>query len=163
MRAAAALFLAVAAAGASAHAEGTFTVRLITPEAALKAAQAALAKCREAGFQVSVSVVDRSGVPQVLLRDRLAAPQTADTAQRKARTAANFRMDTLALDREMQPGRPAAGLRALPEMLAVGGGRPIEAARVLVGALGVSGAPGAANDDMCAAAGIAAIAEDLEL
>jgi uncharacterized protein GlcG (DUF336 family) len=162
MRAAAAV-LAVAAASATAHAEGTFTVRFITPEVALKAAQAALAKCRDGSFQVSVAVVDRSGVVQVLLRDRLAAPQTADTAQRKARTAANFRMDTLALDREMQPGRPSAGLRALPDMLAVGGGRVIEAAGGLVGAIGVSGAPGPANDDACAAAGIAAIAEDLEL
>jgi len=161
MRAAAAV-LAVVTAGA-AHADGTFTVRLMTPEVALKAAQAALAKCRDGSFQVSVAVVDRSGIVQVLLRDRLAAPHTADTAQRKARTAANFRMDTLALDREMQPGRPSAGLRALPDVLPVAGGRVIEAAGALVGAIGVSGAPGPVNDDACAAAGIAAIAEDLEL
>ena len=101
-------------------------------------------------------------MPQVLLRDRFAAPHTAETAQRKARTAASFRMDTAALDREMQPGKPTAGLRGLPDVLPVAGGRPIEAAGSLVGAIGVSGAPGPANDDGCAAAGIEAIAEDLE-
>jgi len=160
MRAAAAALLL--AAGTCAHAEGTFGVRLMTPETALKAAQAALAKCRVDGFQVSVAVVDRSGIVQVILRDRFAAPHTADTAQRKARTAANFRTDTAALDREMQPGRPTAGLRALPDMLPVAGGRVIEAGGSLVGAIGVSGAPGPMNDDPCAAAGVAAIAEDLE-
>ena len=158
----AAAALALAAPGALAADGGTFTVRLLAPETALRAAQAALAKCREQGFQVSVAIVDRSGVPQVLLRDRFAAPHTVETAQRKAQTAANFRTDTAALDRDMQPGKPAAGLRALPYVLPVAGGRVIEAAGALAGAIGVSGAPGAGSDDACAAAGIAAIAEDLE-
>jgi uncharacterized protein GlcG (DUF336 family) len=38
----------------------------------------------------------------------------------------------------------------------------IEGGGSLVGAIGVSGAPGPASDDVCAAAGIKAIAEDLE-
>jgi uncharacterized protein GlcG (DUF336 family) len=140
----------------------TFTVRTLTPEAALRAAQAALAKCRAEGFQVAVAVVDRSGVTQVLLRDRFAAPHTVDTAQRKAQTSINFKANTAALDREMQPGKPAGGLRHLPHVLAVAGGMVIEGGGSLVGAIGVSGAPGPASDDVCAAAGIKAIAEDLE-
>lgn len=39
---------------------GTHTVRLLTPEAALKAASAALQDCRKRGFQVAVAVVDCS-------------------------------------------------------------------------------------------------------
>lgn len=140
----------------------TFTVRTITPEAALQAAQAALAKCRAEGFQVAVAVVDRSGVTQVLLRDRFAAPHTIDTAQRKAQTAINFKTNTAALDRELQPGRASAGIRNLPRVVAVAGGMVIEGGGALVGAIGVSGAPGPANDDVCAAAGIKAIADDLE-
>ncbi|HZZ93938.1 MAG TPA: heme-binding protein [Usitatibacter sp.] len=161
MRLAAAALLLVGADALAADG-GTFSVRFLTPETALKAAQAALAKCRAAGFQVAVTVVDRSGIPQALLRDRFAAPHTVETSQRKAQTAINFRMDTAALDREMQPGRPVAGLRAMPYVLAVAGGRVIESAGELAGGIGVSGAPGPANDDMCAAAGVAAIAEDLE-
>jgi uncharacterized protein GlcG (DUF336 family) len=140
----------------------TFTVRTITPEAALQAAQAALAKCRAEGFQVAVAVVDRSGVTQVLLRDRFAAPHTVDTAQRKAQTAINFKTNTAALDRELQPGRASAGIRHLPHVVAVAGGMVIEGGGALVGAIGVSGAPGPPNDDVCAAAGIKAIADDLE-
>lgn len=146
----------------AAAAEATFEVRMLAPEAAFKAAQAALAKCRAGGFQVSVAVVDRSGIVQALLRDRFASPHSVEIAQRKAQTAASFRMDTAALDRELQPGRPTAGLRAVPSILAVAGGKPIEAAGTLLGAIGVSGAPGPQNDDICAAAGIAAIADDLE-
>jgi uncharacterized protein GlcG (DUF336 family) len=150
-------------AACGAHAQSaTFTVRALTPEAALKAAQAALAKCRAEGFQVTVAVVDRSAITQALLRDRFAAPHTVDTAQRKAQTAINFRMDTAALDRELQPGKANAGIRSLPHVAAIAGGKIIEAGGALVGAIGVSGAPGPANDELCAVAGIKAIAEDLE-
>lgn len=142
--------------------DATFTTRSLTPETALKAAQAALAKCRAEGFQVAIAVVDRGGVTQVVLRDRFAAPHTADTAQRKAVTAVNFKMDTDALDRELQPGKPTAGIRSLPHVAAIAGGKVIEGGGSLLGGIGVSGAPGPANDDACAAAGIKAIAEDLE-
>jgi uncharacterized protein GlcG (DUF336 family) len=140
----------------------TFTARTLTPEAALKVAQAALAKCRAEGFQATVAVVDRSGITQALIRDRYAAPHTVETAQRKAQTAINFKMNTAALDRELQPGKASAGIRNLPGVAAVAGGMVIEGQGALVGAIGVSGAPGPANDDACAAAGIKAIAEDLE-
>ncbi|MGH8732557.1 MAG: heme-binding protein, partial [Burkholderiales bacterium] len=61
------LALAFAAHVAAYAADGTFTVKVLTPETALKAAQAALKSCRERGFQVTVAVVDRMGVVQVLL------------------------------------------------------------------------------------------------
>jgi uncharacterized protein GlcG (DUF336 family) len=143
--------------------DATFATRNLTPETALKAAQVAMQKCRAEGFQVTVAIVDRSGITQVVLRDRFAPPHSAETAQRKAATAVNFRMTTSDLDRELQPGRQAAGIRNLPNVVAVAGGVPIEAAGSLVGAIGVSGAPGPANDERCAHAGIKAIAEDLEL
>jgi uncharacterized protein GlcG (DUF336 family) len=43
----------------------------------------------------------------------------------------------------------------------IGGGLPIDGGGTMVGAIGVSGAPGGANDDICAKAGIAAIEADL--
>jgi uncharacterized protein GlcG (DUF336 family) len=140
----------------------TLTVKQLTPEAALRAAQAAMNKCRAEGFQVTVAVVDRSGITQALLRDRFAPPHSVDTAQRKAWTAVNFRMSTSALDRELQPGKASAGIRNLPNVAAIGGGMTIEGGGSLLGGIGVSGAPGPANDEVCAAAGIKAIAEDLE-
>ena len=148
--------------GADAGAQATFTLRALTPETALKAAQAALKKCRDSGYQASIAVVDRMGVVQVVLRDRFAGPHTPDMASAKAYTAVSFRTDTSALAAATQAG-PQSGIRNRPGVAAVGGGLMIEAGGSLLGAIGVSGAPGAREDDACAAAGIAAIREDIEL
>ena len=146
----------------AASAEGTHAIKLLTPETALKAAQAALQKCRDNGFQATVAVVDRMGVVQVLLRDRFAGPHTVDMARSKAYTAVSFRTNTTALTEATQAGRAQSGIRHLPGVAAVGGGLMIEAGGGLLGAIGVSGAPGGKEDDACAAAGIAAIRDDLE-
>jgi uncharacterized protein GlcG (DUF336 family) len=145
------------------HAQATFTQRILTPETALKAALAAQKKCRDSGYQASVAVVDRMGVVQVLLRDRFAGPHTTDMATAKAWTAVSFRASTAELAEATQPGRPQSGIRNRPGVAAVGGGLIIEAGGSLLGAIGVSGAPGGKEDEMCAAAGIAAIREDIEL
>ena len=117
-------------------------VKVLTPETALKAAQAALKSCRDRGYQATVAVVDRMGVVQVLLRDRFAGPHTPDMATAKAYTAASFRTNTTELAEATQPGRPASGIRNRPGVAAVGGGMMIEAGGSLLGAIGVSGAPG---------------------
>jgi len=155
--------LAIAGAGGALAAEATYSVKLLTPETALKAAQAALARCRASGYQVTVAVTDRMGVLQVLLRDRFAGPHTPEMASAKAYTAVSFRSNTTELAEMTQAGRPQSGIRNRPGVAAVGGGMMIEAGGSLLGAIGVSGAPGGREDDACAAAGIAAIREDLEL
>jgi uncharacterized protein GlcG (DUF336 family) len=152
--------LGASAAGSAAPA--TFQVKLLTPEAALAAAQAALAACRKAGYQVAVAVVDRAGVTQVLLRDRLAGAHTVEVAPRKAWTAASLKIPTSAFANESQAGKPLSGLRALPQFMAVGGGLPIEGGGNLFGGIGVSGAPGGDADEACAAAGLRAISDELE-
>jgi uncharacterized protein GlcG (DUF336 family) len=155
--------LGILAAASAAQAQGMFNVKILTPETALKASQAALESCRKSGFQVAVAVVDRMGVVQVLLRDRFAGPHTPDMASAKAYTAVSFRTNTTELAEATQPGRPSSGIRHRPGVAAVGGGMMIEAGGSLLGAIGVSGAPGGREDDACAAAGIAAIREDIEL
>jgi uncharacterized protein GlcG (DUF336 family) len=144
-------------------AEPTYNIKLLTPETALKAAQAALARCRANGYQVTVAVTDRMGVVQALLRDRFAGPHTVDMASAKAYTAVSFRTNTTELAEATQPGKPQSGIRHRPGVAAVGGGLMIEAGGSLLGAIGVSGAPGGKEDDACAAAGISAIRDDLEL
>jgi uncharacterized protein GlcG (DUF336 family) len=144
-------------------ADATYAVRVLTPETALKAAQAALKRCRDSGYQATIAVVDRMGVVQVLLRDRFAGPHTADMAIAKAYTAVSFRTNTTELAEATQPGSAQSGIRNRPGVAAVGGGLMIEAGGSLLGGIGVSGAPGGREDDACAAAGIAAIREDIEL
>ena len=142
--------------------DATYTVKILTPEAALTAAKAALAKCRADGFQVAVTVVDRAGVSQVMLRDRFAGAHTPDTATGKAWTAVSFRTNTTDLIKPTAAGQASAGIRGLPRVVIIGGGMLIEAAGSIVGGIGVSGAPTGDADDACAKAGIKAIADSLE-
>ena len=135
----------------------------LTTTAALRAAQAALARCDKDGFTAAVAVVDRGGHALVLLRNGLAGAHTVRTAIDKASTALSFRTDTTELAASSQAGRAQSGIRALPNVVGIGGGMMIRAKGALVGAIGVSGAPGGDADDVCAKAGIAAISDDLEL
>jgi uncharacterized protein GlcG (DUF336 family) len=136
--------------------------KTLSPEVALELARAALADCRQRGYQVAVAVVDRFGVTQVVLRDRFAGPHTPATATGKAWTAVSFRTDTTDLVASTQPGTPQAGVRDLPGAVILGGGIMVQAGGSLVGAIGVSGAPGGDADDACAKAGIAAIQDKLD-
>ena len=156
-----ALVLALAS-GTAAAQEATYNIRTLTPESALKAAQAALKSCRDSGYQVAVAVVDRSGLTQVMLRDRYAGPHTPKTAIGKAWTAVSFRTNTTAMAEMTQPGKPASGIRHLPNVVMVGGGLLIEGGGSIIGGIGVSGAPGGDLDEVCAKAGIAAIKDALE-
>jgi uncharacterized protein GlcG (DUF336 family) len=143
--------------------DATYNIRTLTPETALKAAQAALKSCRDSGYQVAVAVVDRSGLAQVMLRDRFAGAHTPKTAIGKAWTAVSFRTGTTEMAEMTQAGKPASGIRQLPNVVMVGGGVLIEGGGSIVGGIGVSGAPGGDLDDKCAKAGISAIRDALEL
>lgn len=158
----AALLLALAGPAAAADAPATFTSTSLTPETALRAAQAALESCRKAGYQTGIAVVDRNGVLQAFLRDRYAGAHTVEVAADKAWTSASFKIPTMALAAETQAGKPMSGIRtAHDRVAALGGGLPIEAGGSLVGAIGVSGAPGGEADEACARAGIKAIEDAL--
>lgn len=154
--------IVTASSGAFAADPSTYTIRALTPETAVKAATAALAKCRADGYQVAVAVVDRSGLLQAVIRDRFAGAHTPDTATNKAWTAVSFRTNTTDLVSLTAPTQSAAGIRNLPRVVAVGGGVMIEAGGSILAGIGVSGAPGGDADDACAKAGIKAIADSLE-
>ena len=138
------------------------TYKSLSPELALELARAALGECRKRGYQAAVAVVDRFGVTQVMLRDRFAGAHTPATAAGKAWTAASFRTNTTDLFALTQPCMPQAAVRNLPGAVILGGGLVIEAGGSLVGAVGVSGAPGGDADDACAKAGIDAVRDRLD-
>ena len=139
------------------------TYSTLTAAAATRAAQAAFDRCSKEGYTVTVAVVDRGGQPLALLRDNLAGSHTVNTAIGKAATAVSFRIDTTELAAQTQGGRPQSGIRSLPNVVAIAGGIVVQAKGSLVGAIGVSGAPGGDADEACAKAGLAAIGDALEL
>ena len=158
----AATVLVLGAAPAIAGDEATVTYKSLSPETALEAAQAAMKKCRDNGFQVAVAVVDRFGQPQVMLRDRFAGLPAADAATRKAYTALGFRAATSDLAKSIKSGQMDSGLARLPYIAMLAGGLMIEAGGTLLGGIGVAGAPGGDKDEECAKAGLDAIRDKLD-
>lgn len=136
--------------------------KALTPELALQMAQAAMINCRDSGYQVGVTVVDRSGIPQVFLRDRFAGMHVYETSRRKAWTAVSFRASTSELAASTEAGQPSSGIRHLTDALPLGGGLVVyEGNGSIVAGIGVSGAPGPDLDEVCAEAGIAAIEDQI--
>ena len=131
----------------------------LTVEAAQKIAQGALAECRKAGIQISVTVVDRGGHPVVVLRDTLAPDLSLSISRDKAYTALSFNAATSAMEDRFT--KPFSVGKANGLMFSAGG-IPISAAGNIVGAVGVSGAPTGEQDEKCAAAGIQSIQFELE-
>ena len=90
--------------------EAIVTYKSIAPDTALELARAALATCRNNGYQVAVVVIDRFGGQLVLLRDRFAGLPSAGTANDKAYTALSFRRAAANSPRRSRPGSLAPGL-----------------------------------------------------
>ncbi len=154
--------LAVPAATPSGAQNALVDFQALSPEVALKAAQAALEHCTEQGFQAGVHVVDRFGTPQVFLRERFSGAHVYETSFRKAWTAASFGEPTTMLEQNTRADNNTNAIRDLSQALALGGGLPIESGDGgLVGAIGISGAPTPEADDECAQAGIDAIFDDI--
>lgn len=157
------LLVGVSLMTAPVHAEeATVTYKSLAPDVALEAVQAALKQCRADGFQVAVAVVDRFGEPQVLIRDRFAGLPASRIATDKAWTALGFRANTSDLAKSVESGQISSRLANLPRITMTAGGLMIEAGGTLLGAIGVSGAPGGDKDEACAKAGIAAIRDKLD-
>ena len=139
------------------------TFKSLAPDVALEMAQASLESCRADGFQVTVAVVDRTGVVQVILRDRFAGAHTPKSASQKAATAVSFREDTLSLAENTRSDSAHSGARQIDGVLMLGGGIPVTASGSVVAGIGVAGAPTSADDHACAQAGIDAVLAKLEL
>lgn len=144
----------------AAKAQGLVTQRSLSLGMAKTIAEATLGECKAQGFHTSAAVVDRSGQVLVLLRDEEATPTTADMARRKAFTARVFRSTTLEFQkRTMDPA--FAAQRDVADILALGGGVPIMIGKEIIGGVGSSGSS-QEQDDACAKAGVAKVAELLK-
>ncbi len=144
---------------AQSPAEGLVSERSISADAALELAQTALAQCRAAGYKVSITVVNRHGRTALALSDDGANPHTLENSERKAYTAFSTRGASGEVGK-----RPAANLVSflqLDRTTGGDGGLPIFAGKEIVGAVGISGAPGGEKDAACAQAGIERIARKL--
>ncbi len=145
---------------AQADASDIIMVRRMTMELAVDIARAAVKSCRDAGYQASAVVVDRVGIVQVLMRDTLANRFTLRAAEDKANAVILSGVDSSAFRAKRQDIRPE--INEIDGVLMMEGGVAIVAAGSIVGAVGVSGAPGGDKDEMCARAGVESVQERLD-
>src|ERR1700693_5820623 len=144
----------------NAGAQGLVSQKNIPLAMAQTIANGAMDKCKELGFKVSVVVVDRAGLPLVMLRGDGAGLHTPEGADRKAYTARSFRAPSADFVKRMQNDPASVGSKEYTRVLALSGGLPIKVGDDVVGAVGVSGSPG--KDDDCSQAGIDKVAAQLK-
>ncbi len=136
------------------------SIKRMTLELARDIAQGAVDACRKQGYQVSAVVVDRDGNPQVMLRDVHAARFTLQIAEEKANAVILSGIDSGAFRSNRRDIREE--MNHVEGVLMLEGGLPIRVAGSLIGAVGVSGAPGGEKDAACAAKGIESVQERLD-
>src|SRR5947209_1335519 len=147
---------------APAVAQEVITEKALSLDLAHAIAQGALEKCRADGYHVSVAVVDRDGLLNAALRDDGSGPHTIVTSRRKAFTSVTFRQPSADWAKRVLTDPAVAGLKDTEGTIALGGGVPIKAGNEVIGAIGVSGAPGGEKDEACANAGIQKVGDKLK-
>ena len=129
--------------------------------AALSIATTAADLCKSQGYTVSVTVVGRNGEVILQMRGDNAPPHTVENSFRKAYSARTFRVPSGELVQRVKDN-PTAPFVHLSNVVAAQGALPIKAGDDVIGAVGVSGAPGGEKDEVCAKAGIDKVADTLK-
>ncbi len=135
------------------------TQKVISMDVAQYMAQAAIMQCRADGYRVSATILDNGGNIKVVIRDDGAGLGTLDLSRRKAYSALIFRRTS------GETAKAFGGMSPPPVVdgtVTMAGGVPIKVGGEVIGAIGVSGAPGGDKDEVCANAGIAKVAEKLK-
>ena len=161
MKSACALTLAAAAFvySCGAFAQGLPARKTLNIDLAQTIAKEALATCRASGYKVSIRVVDADNVVKVILRDDDAFPSSEAVTVLKASTVILTGKDSgppANLPASAQPPAAPPGTTYFP------GGVAIKVGDQIVGALGISGAPGGDKDAVCANAALAKLADRLK-
>src|SRR5438067_3460036 len=147
---------AISIAGAAAE-FSTATVPALTYRGAQRAAEAVAAECSKRGVAPVCAVVDAGGELLYLWRPEEAQVASVGVATDKARTAAIYRRPSKDFEEQAAGGRASALhlARAVP----LQGGIPIVHDGEVVGAVGVSGASSADEDQELAVLGSQALGE----
>ena len=124
-------------------------------------ATTAIETCKGQGYNVSVHVLGRDGQVILGLRNELAGAATMENSMKKAYTARTFRRSSGEFANGVK-GNPTAGALFLTNIVAAQGALPIKVGDDVIGAIGVSGAPGGDKDEACAKAAIDKVAAQLK-
>ena len=137
------------------------TQRSISYEAAHDASVVALETCRKNGYKVTVTVVDSGGSTKVILHDDGARPHTIENSMRKDYTSLTSGRTSGEYGKANVANPQSVGALHLDRITTLEGALPIKSGNEVIGAIGVSGAPGGDKDAVCAQAGIDRISKGL--
>jgi uncharacterized protein GlcG (DUF336 family) len=146
---------------APAHAQAPLVEKNVSMKMALAIIEGTLDQCTKDGYKVSVVIVDKAGVVAASIRGDGTNPHTMEFGRLKAYTARTRGQTSLEF-KNLTDKPENAYLKQIPNVVAVGGGVPIKAGNEVIGAVGVSGAPGGEKDEVCALAGLAKVADSLK-
>lgn len=131
-------------------------------ELALEAAHEAINVCASNGYKVTVTVVDSAGEIKAQIRADEVGARTLDISKRKTNTAIKYNEATIVISEKIKTDTTlAAEIEQDDSLLSWGGARPLSSGGKLIGAIGVSGAPGGDRDDVCTVAAIEKIKDRL--
>ena len=145
----------------SALAQAVRTERQISFDAARAMATAALETCRKNGFNVTVTVVNKWGRVKAVLSDDNTGPHTNENSFRKAYTSITYKANSGDFGKRIGSTPPPHAALVLPNITTAEGALLILSGKEIVGAIGVSGAPGGDKDAVCSQAGIDRISKGL--
>ena len=118
---------------------------------------ATLAACHADGRSAVAVVVDRGGNLIAVQRDDNVGPHNTDAAVRKAFTALSTKSLTRQLATNARANPDSQNLNTVDGLLLIGGGVPLKVGNEVIGAIGVGGSGGAAQDEGCALQAIAKV------
>jgi len=118
----------------------------LTQEGALALAKQANVEAQKINKNVSIAVLNSSGVTLLLLKGDQVGPHNTEASRRKAYTSLSTKTASFELMQKAESSNDAKNLNTMPELLLLGGGMPIWKDGNLVGSIGVSGAGGGEND-----------------
>lgn len=124
---------------------------------------ATMAACHADGRSAVAVVVDRVGNLIAVQRDDNVGPHNTEAAQRKAFTALSTKTPTRLLTTNAQANPESQNLNTVSALLLIGGGVPLRVGKDVIGAIGVGGAGGAAQDEACALKAIAQVLPQVSL
>ena len=130
---------------------------ILTLEGARSAGEAAAKYAKENGAAPSIAIVDDGGHLLYFTRVETSFAAGANVSIGKARTAAMFKKPTSFFEDTINKGRFT--MTALSDFTPLQGGVPLIHDGQVVGAIGVSGAKSAQQDEDVAKAGAAALAD----
>src|SRR5499427_5836124 len=137
------------------------TTKQLSLPVAVAIAQTAIQTCKQQGYNVSVHVIGNMGEILVAMRGDNTGPHTMENSMRKALASRGQRIPSGQFAENVAK-TPNAGALRLGNMIPARGALPIKVGEEVIGAVGVSGAPGGEKDEACAKAGIDKVADQLK-